>query len=481
VLALFAGVAGLALSFAGLRWLAAMGPDSVPRLGEVGIDGRVLAFTAAVSLFASLLFGIIPVLKQARQRIVDALKEGSHGSGMGRGRHRARNALVGAQVALALVLLIASGLMIRSFARLRAVDPGFVADDVFTVAISLPAAEYPEDADAARFFQELLDQVAALPGVESAGAVTGVPLSDFRTASGLWIDDHPMQEGELPPVPETMTTSSGYFRTMGIPILRGRSFERADHEMRTGAVVISESLAKHYWPGESALGKIVRPEEEASAYEIVGVVGDVRHVSLTEEPREMIYFPMLGVADDEINNAREMVLTVRSPLPTSSLAPAVRRAIWDLDPNLPIVSRSMNEILDTAMAPTSFAMMMLGIAAAVALLLGAIGVYGVISYIVSQRTREIGIRMALGARSADVQRMVVRQGLIVTLLGVGVGILGALALTRLMRSLLFEVSPTDLLTYAIVAPALVLVATLATWLPAHRAASVSPSEALRSE
>jgi predicted permease len=311
--------------------------------------------------------------------------------------------------------------------------------------------------------------------------VTGVPLSDFRTASGLWIDDHPMQEGELPPVPETMTTSSGYFRTMGIPILRGRSFERADHEMRTGAVVISESLAKHYWPGESALGKIVRPEEEASAYEIVGVVGDVRHVSLTEEPREMIYFPMLGVADDEINNAREMVLTVRSPLPTSSLAPAVRRAIWDLDPNLPIVSRSMNEILDTAMAPTSFAMMMLGIAAAVALLLGAIGVYGVISYIVSQRTREIGIRMALGARSADVQRMVVRQGLIVTLLGVGVGILGALALTRLMRSLLFEVSPTDLLTYAIVAPALVLVATLATWLPAHRAASVSPSEALRSE
>jgi predicted permease len=464
-----------------LRWLAAIGPESVPRLGEIGIDARVLAFTAGVSLVASLLFGSIPVLKQIRQDLVDALKEGSQGAGTGRGKHRARNTLVSAQVALALVLLIASGLMIRSFSRLRAVDPGFVADDVFTVALSLPPAGYPDYEDASRFFQELLDSVAALPGVEAVGAVTGVPLSGYRTASGLQIDDHPVEEGELPPVPETLTATSGYFSSMRIPVLRGRAFERADHELRTGAVVISESLAEHYWPGENPLGKTVRPEEEANTYEIVGVVGDVRHVSLTEDPREMIYFPMLGVEDGEINNARRMVVTIRSALPTSTLAPTVRQAIWDIDPNLPIISGTMNEVLDTAMAPTSFAMMMLGIAAAVALLLGAIGVYGVISYIVSQRTREIGIRMALGARSADVQRMVVRQGLIVTLMGVGMGILGALALTRLMRSLLFEVSPSDWITYVVVAPALVLVATLATWLPAYRAATVSPSEALRTE
>ena len=481
VLALFAGIAGLGLGFAGLRWLAAIGPQSVPRLEEIGIDAQVLTFTAGVSLFASLLFGIIPVLKQGRQDLVDALKEGSQGAGTGRGRHRARNTLVGAQVALALVLLVASGLMIRSFARLRAVDPGFVADDVFTVALSLPPAEYPEPSDAARFYQELLDEVAALPGVESVGAVTGVPLSGYRTASGLHIDDHPVEEGALPPVPETMNATAGYFRSMGIPLLNGRGFERADHELRTGAVVISESLANHYWPDESPLGRTVRPEEEAGTYEIVGVVGDVRHVSLTEESREMIYYPMLGVTDGEISGAWRMVLTIRSPLPTSSLAPTVRRAIWDLDPNLPLISQSMNEVLDTAMAPTSFAMMMLGIAAAVALLLGAIGVYGVISYIVSQRTREIGIRMALGARSADVRSMVVRQGLIVTLIGVGVGIIGALALTRLMQSLLFEVSPTDVLTYVIVAPTLVLVATLATWIPARRAAGVSPAVALRSE
>jgi putative ABC transport system permease protein len=268
---------------------------------------------------------------------------------------------------------------------------------------------------------------------------------------------------------------------MGIPVLSGRAFERADHELRTGAVLISESMASHYWPDENPLGRLVRPEEEASTYEIVGVVGDVRHVSLTEEPRDMIYYPMMGVVDGEINSARTMVVTIRSPLPTSSFAPAVRQVVWDLNPNLPIISGTMSEILDDAVAPTSFTMLMLGIAAAVALLLGAIGVYGVVSYIVSQRTREIGIRMALGARSADVRRMVVRQGLIVTLIGVGVGILGAMTLTRLMRSLLFEVSPTDLLTYAIVAPALVLVAMLATWLPARRAASVSPSEALRAE
>ncbi len=481
VLAIFAGVVGLGLGFAGLRWLAAMGPENVPRLAEVGIDARVLAFTAAVSLLSSLLFGLIPVLRQTRSDLVTALKEGTQGAGTGRGRHQARNSLVVAQVALALILLIGSGLMIRSFARLRAIEPGFVADDVFTVALSLPAAEYPEPADASRFFQELLNEVAALPGVESVGAVTGVPLSGFRTASGLWIDDHPRDESELPPVPETMTATAGYFRAMGIPVLSGRGFERSDHELRTGAVLISQSLANHYWPDENPLGRLVRPEEEASSYEIVGVVGDVRHVSLTEDPREMIYYPMLGVVDGEINSARQMVVTIRSPLPTSALAPAVRRVIWDLNPNLPIISRSMGEILDDAVAPTSFTMMMLGIAAAVALLLGAIGVYGVISYIVSQRTREIGIRMALGARGADVRRMVVRQGLVVTLIGVGVGILGAIALTRLMRSLLFEVSPTDPLTYMIVAPALVFVSILATWLPARRAAAVSPSEALRSQ
>jgi predicted permease len=278
-----------------------------------------------------------------------------------------------------------------------------------------------------------------------------------------------------------MTATVGYFRTMGIPVLRGRSFERSDHELRTGAVLISESLAEHYWPGESAVGRTVRPEEDANSYEIVGVVGDVRHVSLTEDPREMIYFPMLGVEDGEINSARNMVVTIRSPLPTTSLAPAVRNVVWNMDANLPIVSRTMADILDSQVAPTSFAMMMLGIAAAVALLLGAIGVYGVISYIVSQRTREIGIRMALGARSADVLSMVVRQGLVVILIGVGVGVIGALALTRLMRALLFEISPTDLMTYVIVAPTLVLVAVLATWLPARRAAAVSPAEALRSE
>jgi predicted permease len=278
-----------------------------------------------------------------------------------------------------------------------------------------------------------------------------------------------------------MTATPGYFRSMGIPVLRGRGFERSDHELRTGAVVISESMAQHYWPDENPLGRLVRPEEEASSYEIVGVVGDVRHVSLTEDPVDMIYYPMLGVVDGEINSARNMVVTIRSRLPTGTLAPSVRRVIWDLNPNLPIISRSMGELLDDAMAPTSFTMMMLGIAAAVALLLGAIGVYGVISYIVSQRTREIGIRMALGARSADVRRMVVRQGLFVTLVGVGLGVLGALALTRLMQSLLYEVSPTDPLTYVVVAPALVLVSLLATWLPARRAAAVSPSEALRSE
>lgn len=481
VLAATAGLVGLGLALGSIRWLASVGPEGVPRLSEVGIDTRVLVFTAGVSLLASLLFGLFPVLRQARLDLVAALKEGSQGAGMGSRRHRARNTLVVAEVALALVLLIGSGLMIRSFARLRSIDPGFEAEGVFTVSLTLPTAEYPEPADAARFFQGLLDRFGALPGVESVGAVTGVPLSGFRTASGLYIEDAPLEEGVLPPVPETLTTTSGYFRSMGIPVRAGRVFERADHELRRGVAIISESMANRYWPDRSPLGRRVRPEEEASWYEIVGVVGDVRFVSLTEEPRDMIYFPMLGVADGEVNTAYHMVVTLRSSLPTSTLAPPVRRAVWEIDPNLPIISGTMQQHLDDAVAATSFTMMMLGIAAGVALLLGAIGVYGVISFVVSQRFREIGIRMALGAQAGDIQRMVVRQGLFLTLAGVALGLVGAVALTRLMRSLLYEISPLDPITYAAVGVALVLVATLSTWLPARRAARVDPSDALRSE
>jgi predicted permease len=486
LLSVVAGIVGLGIAFAALEVLLAFSPESIPRLHEVGLHPAVLFFTAAVSVLAGLVFGLIPIVRYRRPNLARAIHEGSLRSSSGRETHFARSALVVAQVALALVLLVGSGLMARSFWALENVDPGWVADDLLTVALSLPRASYPEPEDAARFYARLTDEIEGLPGVASVGAVSYFPMSGSQTNNGIMPEGHPYQEGELPPVVRTNWAAPGYFEAARIPLYEGRTFERRDHEETTGAVVVSRALAEQFWPGESALGKRLTPglpREITRWYEIVGVVGDVRDDGLEKGVNPMVYYPVVGFGDENDEWViRGMTLTIRSSVPPASLSTSVREKVWSFDPNLPLVSvRTGEERLARSMARTSYTMMLLAIAAGVALFLGTIGIFGVVSYIVGQRTREIGVRMALGAARSDVSRMVVRQSLGMTLLGVGAGLLSALAATRLMSSLLFGVSPSDPVTFAAVAIFLTGVALIASYLPARRAAGIEPVRALHHE
>jgi predicted permease len=483
VLALAAGIAGLGIAFAALRALISLSPQGIPRLDEVGFRPPVLLFTAAITLAAGFVFGLIPVVRYRRPNVVRAIQEGGQRTSSGRQTHLVRSALVIAQVALALVLLIGSGLMARSFWALRSVDPGFAAHDLLTVGLSLPQPSYPKSEDAARFYSRLLDELRTLPGVESVGAVRDYPMTDFQSNNGAIFEDFPVEKGDLPPVIRTNWAAPGYFETLRIPLYEGRTFERRDHEEKTGAVVISRSVADKYWPGKSALGKRLVPGLPGATprwYTIVGVVGDVHYDALEKSANPVVYYPIVGFGGTNDDwSLRRMTLVVRSTTPPATLSSAIRDRVWSLDRNLPFLGlHTGDELLSLSMARTSYTMMLLAIAAGVALFLGTIGIYGVISYIVGQRTREIGVRIALGAARSDVSRMVVSQGLTLTLLGVGLGVLGALAATRLMSALLFGVSAADPGTFVTVALFLVGVATLASYIPARRAAGIEPMKAL---
>ena len=488
VLSLLGAAAGLGLAAAGVRALVALRPVGIPRLEEIGVNAAALAFTVALALLSGLFFGLFAALRSGSPAVAAALKEGGRGAMAGRGRHRARSALVAAQVALALVLLLASGLMARSFVLLQSVDPGIRPEGVLTADLALPAARYATAEQNARFVQGLLERVRALPGVTAAGTVSLLPLSGNRSRSGHSIEDHPLPPDTVQPLLGTRFASPGYFETLGIPLVEGRFFSRLDPARRSDEVVISKSVAERFWPGRSALGKrLVQGDPDAENwFTVVGVAGDVREEGLEVPPSEAVYYPVLRAelrdenGDEWVPN--EVSLVVRGPGEPAALADAVRKAVWSLDPALPIARmRPMTEVVARSTARTSFTLLLLALAAGVALLLGAVGIYGVISYVVSQRTREIGVRMALGARRRDITRMVLRQGLVVTAAGIAAGLAGAFALTRLMRALLFEVSPTDPFTFTTVPLLLAAVALTATYLPAARAAAVEPVEAIREE
>ncbi len=485
-LALIGGLLGLGLAAAGVRLLVSLRPEGIPRLEEIGVDGTVLAFTFLLSLFAGLLCGGFAALRYGAPELVPALKEGGRGGTAGRGRHRARNVLVVIQMALALVLLVGSALMVKSFWRLRSVDPGLDPEGVLTVRLDLPEAGYEDAFANARFVQQLLEKVRALPEVVSAGTVTDLPLSGSDSNSGYSFEDFPLGPDQVPPILGTRFVSPGYFETMGIPLIEGRTFERIDPAKRSNEVVVSEALARRFWPNQSALGKRLAQglPDKAMWHTIVGVVGSVRDHGLDEKPWPSVYFPVLrlGMTGEGEWVPRSFYLAVKGRIDPASLTASVRRAVWSLDPNLPLTQvRPMTEVVSRSMARTSFTMLLLVIAAAVALLLGSVGIYGVISYVVSQRTREIGVRMALGAARTDISRMVLREGAVITLIGIGLGIAAALAVTRLMLALLFDVSPTDPVTFAVVPVMLAAVALLASWMPARRAAAVEPLEAIRYE
>jgi putative ABC transport system permease protein len=484
------GILGLVLASAGVRFLLSLQPQGIPRLEEIGIDGTVVAFTALVSILSGLLIGAFAAFRYGSPDLVPALKDGGRGGTAGKARHRARQILVVVQVALALVLLVGAGLMIRSFWRLASVDPGVDPKGVLTVSLSLPESEYATSARTAQFYVQLLERVRGLAGVEKAGANSILPLSNGNSMSSHMIEDQPTPPSSLPPMLGTRFASPGYFEALGIPLLEGRSFDRIDPDRTGDEVVVSRALARHFWPGKSALGKRLSPggpgEEVKQWFTIIGVVGDVREQGLHAKPVEAVYYPVRRVNPDTDGEwvPRDFTLVVKAKpgVDPTSLVTAVRQAVWSIDPKLPLSGvRTMEKVVESSMARTSFTMLLLGIGAAVALLLGAVGIYGVISYIVTQRTQEIGVRMALGAQRGDVSGMVMKEGLILALLGIGSGLAVAFAVTRLMKALLYEVSATDPATFAAVPLLLALVALLASYVPARRAAGVEPLEAIRYE
>ena len=484
-LSFLGGVLGTGLAAAALRGLVALSPDNIPRLSEVGLHPAVLLFTAGVSLLSGLFFGLIPVIRYRRPNLVSAINEGSFRASVGRETNLVRSALVVVQVTLALVLLIGSGLMARSFFELRNVHPGFEPDNLLTLRLSLPRTEYPEPDDAARFYQRLLSELESLPGVTSVGAISNFPMTDGQSNNGSVLEDFPLKPDEIPPIVRTNYATPGYFETLGIPLHEGRTFEPRDHEQTTGAAIVSASFAKEFWPDDSALGRRLSPglpRENTRWYTIVGVVGDVRDDGLAQVPPTMIYYPVIGLGGDFGDwTVRTMSVAARTSTEPMSLAAAARERVWALDAKLPVVRlRTGESVLEESTARTGYTMILLGIASSVALLLGAIGIYGVISYVVSQRTREIGVRMALGAGRSEVSRMVVGQGMRLAVMGVALGVLGALVATRLMASLLFGVSTTDP-TFIATATILLVVTAVASFIPARRAANLSPVKALHYE
>ena len=487
ILALAGGALGLLLAFAATRMLVLLGPDSIPRLESIGIDGTVLAFTLAISLLAGLLFGSFPLLRYARANMVMALKEGGRGGGTGRERDRARKLLVLSQLAMAFVLVAGAGLMTRSFQKVREVDPGFEAEGTLTFRVSLASAEYDSRASVGGFYGQLIERLEGLPGVTQVGAGTKLPLSESgHNMNIVSIAAHPVAPGDLPPVTNTQYVTTGFLETLGVPLLEGRTFDRTDHFSNTRAVVVNRPFAERHWPGESALGKRVHPslaDDEPAWFQVVGVVGGVRDYTLPEEPAPIIYYPVTGLEElEDVFWPLTMSLVLRTEAQPATLAPLVRAQVRALDPNLPITDvLTMEEVVSESTSQLGFAMMLLAVAAAIALLLAAIGIYGVMSYDVTRRTREIGVRMALGAQSGAVSGMVVKQSAAIAGIGLAVGLAGAFGLTRLMRALLFGVSPMDPATLGVVLLTLFGAAMLASYLPARRAASVDPLVALRAD
>jgi putative ABC transport system permease protein len=502
-LGLLGGGAGLLLAYCGLELMRPLLPASLPRHNTIGIDGRVLGFTLLASVSTVLFFGLPPALQTMRDGVREALNEGARGSAGGRRRSRLRDGLVVMQTALALVLLVGAGLMLRSFARLQQVDTGFSATNVLTARIPLPESKYPipRQTNAPppagfHFFNQLLERVTALPGVEFAGVTTILPLGAGNGLGKMFSVEGRPAPSSLDQVPSVnfALVSPDYFKTLGITVRRGRGFTSSDRPEAQPVVVINEILARRSFPNEDPLGKtiwlgapesLLPPTIRSSANRparrtIVGVIADVKSGNLDTEAGSEVYAPWEQFPDEGWNNA--LMLAVRSPLPTDGLITAIREQVRALDQDQPVTSvATMETRLSRRLSEPRFNTLLLGLFAAIALLLAAIGIYGVMSYVVSQRLHEIGIRMALGATRRDVLRLVVGQEMKRALLGVGVGLAGALALTRLMQQMLFGVSATDPLTFGLIAALLLIVALLACWVPARRATKADPLHALRCE
>jgi putative ABC transport system permease protein len=494
LLSLIGGGIGLVLARWGVDLILYMSPNAIPRSREIGLDWTVLAFTVGVSFLTGILFGLLPAIQAGEVDVHETLKETGRGVS---GRHWLRSSLVVVEVATTLVLLIAAGLMIRSFYLLQKVNPGFSDEHLTSFSVSLPQKKYATEEQQASFYNRLLENIRALPGVESAAAASGLPLGNNGWQTSFVIDGQPVPPREQIPLMEACLVTPDYFKAMNIPVLRGRVFtDRDDRSHLAGrdlsklnenqraiaglnSIVIDEEFAKRYWPNEDPVGKRVRlgTENDAPRLEVLGVVGRVKMESLNQNSdRVQGYFPYNQTPDNS------MTVIIKGAADPNQLISSVRGAIKEIDPDQPIYSvRTMNEIRAESVAGERLNLTLLSLFAGIALVLAIVGIYGVMSYSVTQRTHEIGIRMAIGARPRDVFKMVLGQGMKLALIGVVLGLGFAFALTRLMETMLFGVEPTDKLTFAAISIMLITVALLACYLPGRRATKVEPTISLRYE
>jgi predicted permease len=491
VLGIVGSALGLLLAYVTLPALIALAPSDLPRAADIRIDARVVLFACGVALLTSLLASLLPILKYAGARLGTGLRESGRTVSESRERHRARNALVIGQVALAFVLLICSGLMIRTFRAMTHVYPGFRdPSSVQTFSILFPPADIPDSEQLVRLQKDIQNRIGAIPGVSSVGFGTVVPMIQLSWNDVVFVEDRPYRAGQLIPLRRYKFISPGYLSTLETPLLAGRDFDWADIHNTLPVAIVSESLAREIAPAAktdpaAALGKRIRSNNADDWREVVGVIADVYQDGVTKDPPPTVYWPVkaANLEGNKLMIHRWVYYVIRTPLAGSAaLMDNVRRAVWASDPNLPISDvHPLDYYYRRSMARTSFTLLMLAIAGGMALLLGVVGLYGVIAYSVSQRTREIGIRMALGAQQQDLTRMFVRHGLLLVGVGVACGLLGAAAAMRLTKSLLFHVSPGDPLTYLAVSAGLIATAIVASYIPSRRAANVDPSEALRAE
>ena len=474
------GLVGLAIAYGGLVLLRAFIPENISQAREISMDLKVLGFTFLVSVATGVIFGLAPAIQAARFNQIETLKEGGRDAATGGGGKRLRGLLVTAEVAISLVLLIGAGLLINSFLRLRNVDPGFRADNLLTMRIVLPKPRYEQFERRSAFYTDLVQRVQSLAGVRSAAITTNLPLYRQGNSISISVEGQPAPPPGQERIVVTRIISPGYFDTMSIPLLRGRNVTEQDTETTPNVVVISETMARRYWPGEDAVGKRIAAGRVTSPedwIQVVGVVKDVRQFELNAEPKPQMY---LSYRQAGFFEPRDLV--VKTDVDPSSLAATVRKAVWEIDKDQPVSNiQTMEEILADSIARQRFSMLLLAIFAGVALVLAGVGIYGVMSYSVAQRTHEIGIRMALGAQTGAVLKLAVGYGMKLVIAGIVIGLIAAFALTRVMATLLFGVTATDPTTFTLISVLLIAVAAVASYVPARRATRVNPIIALRYE
>ena len=476
MLSMAGGALGLLFAVWGTAALMALAPDNIPRLNEVGVDARVFGFTLVISLLTGILFGLVPAINASKPDLNEGLKESSKGSTGTAAGKRTRSVLVAVEVALSLVLLIGAGLMIKSFIRLQQMNLGFNTDNLLTMSLTLSESRYPEAHQQVAFFHKTLEQVAALPGVRSTAVTTGLPLTLSLEGSDFRIEGQPEPESGKEMIIFKRSVSPGYFGALGTPLIKGREFSDRDEENAPGVVVINQNLARTYLPNEDPIGKRISFDDKQTWKSIVGVITDVKQQGLDSVAKPEVYFPYMQVP------ASSMSLVVRTTSnPLNSVA-AVKGQIQTIDRDLPIDdAKTMQQLLAESVSGRRFNMLLLTVFASVALILALVGIYGVMSYTVTQRTHEIGVRVAIGAQPRDVFRMVMGQGMLLAIIGVACGLVGAVALTRLMTSMLFGVEPNDPATFVTIALLLIGVAVIACYIPGRRATKVDPLVALRYE